>query len=91
MDNQIDEKTKKERVKKVMEISKKLEKEYMEKFIDQTLEFIPETEKDGYWIGHTGNYLLIKTLADDTSFNHQEKNVKISKIEYPYAIGILTK
>lgn len=91
MDNQIDEKTKKERVKKVMEISKKLEKEYMEKFIDQTLEFIPETEKDGYWIGHTGNYLLIKTLADDTSFNHQDKNVKISKIEYPYAIGILTK
>lgn len=91
MDNQIDEKTKKERVKKVMEISKKLEKEYMEKFIDQTLEFIPETEKDGYWIGHTGNYLLIKTLADDTPFNHQEKNVKISKIEYPYAIGILTK
>ena len=91
MDHQIDEKIKKERVRKVMEISKELEIEYMKKFINKTLEFIPETEKGEYWIGHTGNYLLIKTLASNTPFNHQEKNVKISKIEYPYAIGILTK
>ena len=90
MNNQIDEKTKKERVKKVMEVSKELEIKYMEKFIDKEVTFIPEVKKDNYLIGHTGNYLLVKTESSDKLL-HNDKNVKISKVEYPYVIGILTK
>lgn len=88
--NQIDETVKKERVKKILELSIKLEKKYMERFIDKDLEFIPEVKKDNYLIGHTGNYLLIKLKTCD-QLAHDKINVKISKIEYPYAIGILTK
>lgn len=90
LSNQIDEKTKKERVKIIMELSKKLEIKYMEKFINEVVTFIPEIKKDNYLIGHTGNYLLVKVNSDD-ELKHENKNVKISKVEYPYVIGILTK
>ena len=88
--NQIDENIKKERVKKVLELSKELEIKYMEKFINQEITFIPEVKKENYLIGHTGNYLLVK-LASSEQLNHDEKYVKISKVEYPYVVGILTK
>ena len=44
-----------------MELSRKLEEEYMLKFIGSEVTFIPEVRKDNYLIGHTGNYLLVKT------------------------------
>ncbi len=90
MKNQIKEEIKKERVKKIIELSNELEKEYMEKFIGKDLEFIPEIKKENYLIGHTGNYIMVK-LESNEELNHNSKNVKISKVEYPYAIGILTK
>ena len=90
MENQIKEEIKKERVKKIIELSNELEKEYMEKFIGKDLEFIPEIKKENYLIGHTGNYIMVK-LESNEELNHNSKNVKISKVEYPYAIGILTK
>ena len=62
----------------------------MEKFINQEITFIPEVKKENYLIGHTGNYLLVK-LASSEQLNHDEKYVKISKVEYPYVVGILTK
>ena len=90
MENQIKEEVKKERVKKIMELSNELEKEYMEKFIGRNLEFIPEIKKENYLIGHTGNYIMVKVESNE-ELNHNSKTVKISKVEYPYAIGILTK
>jgi len=90
MENQIKEEIKKERVKKIIELSNELEKEYMEKFIGKNLEFIPEIKKENYLIGHTGNYIMVK-LESNEELNHNSKTVKISKVEYPYAIGILTK
>ena len=90
MENQIKEEVKKARVKKIMELSNELEKEYMEKFIGRNLEFIPEIKKENYLIGHTGNYIMVKVESNE-ELNHNSKTVKISKVEYPYAIGILTK
>lgn len=85
MDNQIDEFIKKQRVKKVMDLSKKLEIEYFSKFIGKEVIFIKEVIKDDYIIGHTGNYLIVKT-KNDNNFNNEIK-VKIEKVEYPYVIG----
>lgn len=90
MENQIKEEVKKERVKKIMELSKKLEQEYMEKFLNRELEFIPEVKKDNYLIGHTGNYIMVKVESNE-ELNHNSKTIKINEIEYPYAIGIFTK
>lgn len=86
MDNQIDEYVKKERVKVLLRLSKELELEYMNKFIGKELEFIPETYKDGYLIGHTGNYLSIKTKGDKELLNTITK-VKIEEINYPYCLS----
>ena len=86
MENQVDEITKKERVKELLKLSKQLEIGYMEKFVGQEIEFIPEIEKNGYVIGHTGNYLLIK-LKNDNYDLHKSMRVRICQVDYPYVIG----
>ena len=60
MDNQIPENIKKERVKRLMEVSNNLEKEYLDKFILKNVSVLIEENKDDYSIGHTGNYLKVK-------------------------------
>jgi len=85
--NHISEQIKKERVKKMMEISKQLEIEYMNKFLNKEVTFIPEVYKDGYLIGHTGNYLLIKYKGSIENLNKTLK-VKIVENIYPYSLAI---
>ena len=84
MENKIDEKTKKERVHILMDISKELELDYMNKFVGCEVEFIPEVSKDGYIIGHTGNYLQIKSKIK--SNGHETIKTTIKSIEYPYCM-----
>ena len=81
--NHLDETTKKDRVRRLMAISKNLEIEYMEKFLNEEIVFIPEVYRDGYLIGHTGNYLLVKVKGNEELL-HQDVTVKITKIDYPY-------
>ena len=64
MSNQVDGNIKKERVRKLLELSKELEQKYMSNYINKNVSFIPETIKDGYLLGHTDNYLLIKSVGD---------------------------
>ena len=59
MPNQIDEEIKKERVKKLMEVSNELEKAYLDSFINKEVEVLVEKCLDGISIGHTGNYLKV--------------------------------
>ncbi len=84
--NHLDERTKKDRVKVMMDLSKSLEIEYMNNFLNKKIVFIPEKYQDGYLIGHTGNYLLVKTLGEETEI-HKNVEVVIKKIEYPYCIA----
>jgi len=84
--NHIDDVTKKERVKKLINISESLEKEYFNKFVGKEIEFLPEIYKEGYIIGHTGNYLLIKKKGNIVDLNIL-KQVTIEKVEYPYCLG----
>jgi len=86
MENQVDEKIKKDRVKRLISLSETLEKEYMEKFINKTVEVLPEIEKDGYLIGHTGNYLQIKYKGCKNDINNLV-NIKINSSNYPYLEG----
>ncbi len=86
MSNKIPGNVKKERVKKLLGISRELEEEYMQKHIGQEVSFIPEVYDDGYLVGHTSNYLMIKAKGD-RSFLGNEVIVKISKVEYPYLLS----
>jgi threonylcarbamoyladenosine tRNA methylthiotransferase MtaB len=88
--NHLDEYTKKCRVKIVMELSLSLETAYINRFIGKEVTFIPEKYLDGSLIGHTGNYLLIKTIGDSKRV-HELIKVKIIKADYPYLIGQYVK
>lgn len=88
LDNHIDEAEKKRRSRRLIESSKELEIKYMEKFINKELVFIPEVEKDGYLIGHTGNYLQIKTKGSKDLL-HKDVLVQIDSVEYPYVISTI--
>jgi threonylcarbamoyladenosine tRNA methylthiotransferase MtaB len=84
--NHVDDLSKKERVKKLINISKELEIEYFNKFIGEKVEFLPEIYKEGFIIGHTGNYLLVKCKGNIEDLNNI-KEIIIEKVEYPYVIG----
>ena len=84
--NQVDQNTKKDRVKILLNLSKELEIEYMNKYINSEIIFIPEVRKDNYLIGHTGNYLLIKAAGEENLL-HQDVEVKIKSVNFPYLIG----
>ena len=83
--NHLDDVTKKNRVKILISKSQELEKEYMSKYINKELIFIPEVYRDGYLIGHTGNYLLIKYKGNEELL-HSDVKVVGKEIEYPYLI-----
>ena len=84
--NHVDDVTKKDRVKRLIEVSKNLEIEYMNKYINKEVIFIPEVYRDGYLIGHTGNYLLVKYKGSEDLL-HKDVKVTIDSIEYPYVIA----
>lgn len=85
MDNQVDECVKKKRTRVLLDLSKELEVSYMKKFVGKRVSFIPEILKDGYLVGHTGNYLCIKSLSD--RLDHDIHDVVIKDIDYPFCIG----
>ena len=63
MDNQVDEKEKHERSKRLVALSKELEEEYAKRFIGQTLDVL--IEKNGKEsIGTTSNYLKVRIMED---------------------------
>ena len=85
MDEQIPENIKKERVKRLIDVSNNLEKEYLDSFISKTVSVLIEEDKDGYSIGHTGNYLKVKILGDIKA--NEIVSVKIKERENLELVG----
>lgn len=84
--NHVSDFEKKKRVKKLLELSKELENKYFNKFLNKKIIFLPEVYKDGYLIGHTSNYLLVKAKGDKRFLNNFI-SVVIDNVVYPYVIG----
>ncbi len=82
MPNQIDERIKKERVRKILELSKELEIKYMTKFINKELDVLVETYEDGIITGHTSNYICVKSNGCEKDIN-TIKSIKLKEIDYP--------
>lgn len=82
MENQVDDITKKDRVKRLLALSKELEINYMNKFINKRQQVLVEVSRDDYSLGHTSNYLLVKIPGIYKS--EDIKEVEIDSIEYPY-------
>ena len=83
--NHIDNVEKKKRSKRLIELSKELEINYMKRFMEKEVEVLIEGVKDSYSIGHTSNFLNVKIQKKLN--NNEFYKVKIKKIEYPYCIG----
>lgn len=86
MNNHIDPVIKKNRVRELLKLSKKLEVNIMSKYIGAQIEFIPEVYIDGYLMGHAGNYLAVKAKGDEAYLNKPVK-VIIKEIKYPNLVG----
>ena len=83
--NQIDGNVKKARARKLIELSTKLEKDYMNKFLNTEVDVLIEQNKDGYSYGHTSNYLLIKLEGNYAS--EEIINAGITELEYPHCMA----
>ena len=89
MANQIDPKIKKERVQTLMNLSRKLNGAYIEKYLNQELDILFETiDSDGYLYGHSTNYIKVKAKGDKSYIN-QIKKVKITSFLDGQANGII--
>ncbi len=60
MPNQVDGNIKEERSRKLIELSDKNEKEQNKKYINTNLKVLIEELEDGYYKGHTTNYIMVK-------------------------------
>ena len=85
MSNKVDGSVKKARARKLLEVSRELEMNYMREFLNQEVEVLVEEIKDGVSFGHTGNYLHVK-INKELEHNTMVK-VKIIAIDYPYCIA----
>ncbi len=82
---QVDEKTKKERAQKLLNLSNILENNYLNKFLNKEVEVLTEEYVSIYTVGHTSNYLKI-FLKGEYLLNNKYK-CKIIKIEDNIAIA----
>ena len=81
----LDQSIKKDRARRLLEVSKELEKNYFNKYIGKEVEVLIEETKDGYSYGHTGNYLYVKINRE---LEHNTfVQVKVTKIDYPYCLA----
>lgn len=85
MEGQIDSKIKEKRSQKLIELSNKNEKEYHKKYIGQEIEVLWEEQKNGYYQGHTKNYILALTKSEENIENRTTR-AKCTQINDHYII-----
>lgn len=74
MKNQIDGRIKEERSNCLLKLSDENEKYYNDQYVGKELEVLFEEEKNGYYQGHTANYILVKCKSKE---NINEKICKV--------------
>lgn len=89
MPNQVPENIKKERAKKLIELSNKLETKYYNSFVGKKVLILTEEKIDKKTIGHTSNYL--KVLVEENINPNTFYDVKIYTIKNNIAIGKIVK
>ena len=90
MPNQVDGNIKKERVKKLIELSSELKNNYYKGLIGTEEELLVERYIDGYLVGHLTNYGLCKVKSDEKLLNEIFK-VRLNKYENDCFIGEIIK
>ena len=90
MKGQINSETKDKRSQKLIKLSNKNQKEYHEKYIGKEVEVLFEEEKNGYYQGHTKNYMLSLIKSDENLENKMLK-AKCIKAENDHILLKMSK
>lgn len=80
MKNQVDGKIKEERSKRLIELSNENQNKYNESYIGKTVKVLFEEYKNGYFKGHTANYIMVNVkgnLTDESKIIDKILNVEI--------------
>ena len=80
MKNQIDGKVKEQRSSKLIELSDKNQNEYNEKYIGKAVKVLFEEYKNGYFKGHTSNYIMVNVKEDKINEDKIVNNILIVRI-----------
>ena len=65
MPNQIDGNKKEERSNKLIELSNNTENKHNKNYIDKTVKVLFEEFEDGFFKGHTTNYMMVKVAGEE--------------------------
>lgn len=95
MPNQIDGNKKEERSNKLIELSNNTENKHNKNYIDKTVKVLFEEFEDGFFKGHTTNYMMVKVAGSEEQlgkFVNKILDVKIKENndETRELIGILS-
>ena len=88
MPNQIDRNVQEQRSNRLIELSNKNQNEYNEKYLNKKLEILFEEKQEGYWTGHSKNYIMVKTHSNENLENKLRK-VLIKDIKNNEIFGIV--
>lgn len=78
--NQVDGNIKEERSKKLIELSNNMQNEKNSKYIGKTVKVLFEEYENGYYKGHTTNYMVVKVPEkEQAGFIDNIKDVKITE------------
>ncbi len=89
MPNQIDGNIKEARSHKLIKLSNKNEKEFLDKYIGEEVDVLFEQEENEYIKGHTSNYLVVKVKGKE--LENKMLKVKITNREDDELIGKIVK
>ncbi len=86
MENQIDGSLKEERSKILIELSNKNEESYQKEYIGRKVKVLFEEEKNGEYVGHTANYIMVK-VKSKKDIRNKILDIKIMEISGLEMIG----
>ena len=73
MPNQVDGAIKDERSNKLIKLSNENEREFQKQYIGKEVEVLFEEEQEGFYFGHTKNYMMIKIKSKENLENRIQK------------------
>ena len=70
MKNQIPAEIKDARSKRLLQLSNENESNYLDEYVGKQIRVLVEEKDDDYIKGHTGNYIVVKTIGDDSDLEN---------------------
>lgn len=86
MPNQVAPEKQEERSQILRNLSRENERKHQEQYLEKEVEVLWEEKEDGYWKGHTKNYILVK-MKSEQDLENQITKTKIVQNEMDYLIG----